>query len=1686
MRDYANLASVLLLASYLAPVGILIVLTWRTSRKSLRRDEKTELNAAAAGLIGAVAASAITVAIIAIGGEWPHGIEIAWTGLQALKPGAAISLGGREATALIGWAPNVFAPGIQILPVSSSEADLTVSEGGGFLSLGDEPLNGDPLSPDERFFADGISVNVPREGIIRINIENSEYVEIEKSRKQTDDCVYIADLVSREVARLRASGHASDAAVLEQWASHAWLLVPAHGAYRITLRENRVEQRIPVPSQLRILWPKRSLQMRVRYGHDDRLNCEFDPPWRNSTPIPPGQGDEIRFALTGKPQPGDVAFVLPFGDAIPLGQGGMRLSWKKQARPRSVLLPENADFAGVIASQILVVTGFQKEAKFDIEFSAIQDLPTWRNMLWTFIPGLLSLIAGLGLQFLVLPRALGRGVRKLNYWAVAALTCAVWTFCSIRLLLAYRFAQDPAFIDRHAVQGLENAGAALVLAPSLILLAFALRSPTPSPDRGDVAARNRVLIVLGHVLIMILCGLWATRLAGRLWPNVHVGVNSLMAEIAQIGLITTVVIVTFLVLQHFFPGALRVVTRAGASIRGFIEFLRYDLTRAWQATGTSGDNRREPLPAGFVFRVVAYALAVLILALTAQHLAGGVRLAEGLIAPIAVYLPATWAWLASRQHYTCGSTTEDFSGRTIALLGVLFFCVPAVIPFVVGDAGSIVVILSLFTPLAIVLLLGGAPRTIAVTLAMCVIVLYAGAVLLYVYPKPLVPVLRRSPATARILTRFLASREGAVSLGALPFARFAPVAAGTQVTVMDIYDAVEHAWEEKAIAAQGKWTGLGFGAAPVRNSPIRQDTIQYDSTFSFYILSEFGVWGGLALLLLYASPLLIVAASGADLFDIGHAFAAVIASAFWLEALFHALMNLGVPATGRSMPLLSVNSSSDLVYWTFAFWLVASMLFHRNDADDENYYSDPVSLFTPVANQVEAKSGLVEDRPPFEPQRTYAYKIALVAAAPTLMLVAVAGLSATIAWSWEHYSKPEPWSDVNVAIERELDKGDMIHFTRTIAPDGGQDGKVETRGDEGTAGTLIATEASRFNDLTPDERREGILPRGPRNFKSMLAAVNDPASYEAILQYFRASDRSGDRRLHPHPFEFRLERNTEEGNAIELGIDTSFNRRTSFAVFHNNSALPVVRWPGQTLLIGPAWVRGHWQSAWRNEDLLPWVGLLAAAVQQRASHSISSGELPARATRLSLDYDLHAAAQRFARTHAIQRHSDILREFGAREALPPRLALTAIRIPSGEVLALGGWPRMTSDRRWRNEYGSLLPPLRWLEEDAPASLRSRYTGDRNFDALVVGSATKPVWAYAVLSRFPSLDQYLYVKGDDTAENDVFGLVIAPRDPWAVKARPGWLDFGDYLAKSDNRYQIRIGFLGLAASDTSAPASVAVDSPVSMSLKESMDPAHRRAWRQVPRFEPQLQFGFSSPQRMANLDSSELADRLHRIFAIGIRSGAPRVRSSFWTGREDDDNGSQSEWAALSPAAVNLRLDSVTDPRTYVSLLLGGGTNRWSNTDLLSAFATVVTGHVIIAHMMPLQHGPTLDQDRVTETFAPISAKLHEGLGRVLSRQGTAPDLGDAVRSVAPGFTAYAKTGTLDERPQREKGSRKEKRLYTSRVLLALVRQQGDQVGSGVAFSLVIERAPEGEAMRLLAQFLRENEAVVRSVLSSDR
>jgi cell division protein FtsW (lipid II flippase) len=53
---------------------------------------------------------------------------------------------------------------------------------------------------------------------------------------------------------------------------------------------------------------------------------------------------------------------------------------------------------------------------------------------------------------------------------------------------------------------------------------------------------------------------------------------------------------------------------------------------------------------------------------------------------------------------------------------------------------------------------------------------------------------------------------------------------------------------------KGGWTGLGFNHAPASQSYIRQDTIQYDSVYSFFVVGEHGILGGLLLLAIFATP----------------------------------------------------------------------------------------------------------------------------------------------------------------------------------------------------------------------------------------------------------------------------------------------------------------------------------------------------------------------------------------------------------------------------------------------------------------------------------------------------------------------------------------------------------------------------------------------------------------------------------------------------------------------------------------------------------------------------------------------------------------------------------------------------------------------------------------------------------------
>jgi hypothetical protein len=524
-------------------------------------------------------------------------------------------------------------------------------------------------------------------------------------------------------------------------------------------------------------------------------------------------------------------------------------------------------------------------------------------------------------------------------------------------------------------------------------------------------------------------------------------------------------------------------------------------------------------------------------------------------------------------------------------------------------------------------------------------------------------------------------------------------------------------------------------------------------------------------------------------------------------------------------------------------------------------------------------------------------------------------------------------------------------------------------------------------------------------------------------------------------------------------------------------------------LVGPAWVRGAYRLAYDPDPLLPWTRHLATALLS-PSTARTDGAPPFSGT-LTIDHALQSAAQQFAATRGRLRHGQLLAARGAREALPPRVALAAVSLPSGQVLAMGGWPRVQSGQDWQTSDTGAIPSAVWAEERAPKPLRRRYGGDRNFDRMLMGSATKPIFASAILAAHGDLDRRLAVRGASGEENTVFGIDLHG-PAWDVGSSASldgtspWSDFTSYLARSDNRYHIRLGFAGLAEPDA-ADGVQAVPGVLSPSAQESMD-LGRTEWRRYPLFPSRIEFDHRQRGRLRDLAETPLAERLAAMYGIGIRGNDRLPRYSFWTGNEADDQPAPAgaprpslvPLSAISPEPPQFGLHRIETARTYVSLLLGGDENMWANIDFAAAFGTTVSGRPVVPHVLSNAHPVTTRAE-----FPEIAARLRPGLEAVVSHEhGTAHGAMRASGALnwltelrAAGYRIYAKTGTL---------AQGQGQPATSRLVLAIVRwnQSGDAAERGIVFSLVIERGQVGLAASWLGEFLVQQAGSIRRLLDS--
>jgi cell division protein FtsW (lipid II flippase) len=557
-------------------------------------------------------------------------------------------------------------------------------------------------------------------------------------------------------------------------------------------------------------------------------------------------------------------------------------------------------------------------------------------------------------------------------------------------------------------------------------------------------------------------------------------------------------------------------------------------------------------------------------------------------------------------------------------------------------------------------------------------------------------------------------------------------------------------------------------------------------------------------------------------------------------------------------------------------------------------------------------------------------------------------------------------------------------------------------------------------------------------------------------------------------------------------------------------------------LIGPAWVMGEYATAYQPDSGIPWLSELRTALEIEHLHHNQGTKLP---SVLSIDPRLQELASNFISKQGVELHEKLISEVcvdvrtktgnndchvPAKKAfrrlvedkLPPRVGIVVMRLScsekdcnsNGEIIASAGWPHASEQDGWVSSSDDVLPSARWIDLRAPDLVARRYEADRNFERIVVGSASKPIWATAVLRTNPRLRD-LWVKGGDERkfERSVFGIDVS-EGRRGYELRPCsenlWCGFNCYLACSDNRYQVTLNFLGLA--NTGDDHGIQVDRELPAWKHESFDEG-RTNWSKLPDFG---NIGFSSISLSTLLlDQQPLAKALRDRFRIYVtRQQHPEYRFSFWTGNAEDDPTPDYEspsrkdplgtaFRFITPVATNLELNRIVRPRDLISVLLGGETNLWSNVELIGAFSSAVTGRAVLPHIVVTKDlsVPRQDDNKVAQ-------RLQNALKEVLDPKpigrrghtymGTGHDLKDLWEFAKKNhLQLFAKTGTLDTRVG---AANIETEHQMSRFLLILAAKSSPHLERGLAISVFIERvAKDGEAARHWAQkFIIDNQVAL--------
>lgn len=900
------------------------------------------------------------------------GKRIVWSGLKSKT--AELTVGGIQETDFIGWANGSFSPKLKAVQANSQIA-LEISGGDGFVldEKKNEYLNGEIVADNQpKNFGDYAYKKFEKTfSNNRLQISKGENLltEIYLPDVKKDKVFNLDFLIERATQNLTPEGE-TDAGWLSYFfgsnyslppnerfkeienlktaVRDARLLVRKNGEIRFLNAAMTARKSCDFPCRVNVLWSNsRVIAELDKNAGDDKLILRYLPPLLNSSPLPPADAKN-QLTITNQVSSGEFAYTLPLGKKEDGEKRKLDLTQMlENASTQNIPEP----FETVVKAPCLPPLCKMVEGQnlFYI-FHLNQDLPSFGGIFFLSLLPFGLFVFGL---YLLNPQ-LSVELKCL----LGGLIATVWNFLVLRLLLAIRYSLDPTFLDDHAISGLTLSFAVLAFMPAFLFLLARLRCDARRYIEPKDARRTMYLCLsfLGATALIFFIEI---NYAQSLWDNIPESYKFSLGKTMSAGilLIFAYLFAHIWIFYQYKQGKVFNNDDLGLPAK-ITKFVFIDVWDSFSRVGSAGkDFWTQFFFAESINRtgfVKFWILSFLLFFLTALFVfISGVDnlLVTHILIPLGLCWIPVAAWLAAKTIQTADDSDIESHLRKAKLrvgLVMLVSLLPLfLLPFFLHDVGSIYASFAIFIALFVVLFKKSSGSRLFGWTSLIFLIFGIGLVFTFYLNLNAFLGTTRSVGLGKAAPRILAFKDGANFQHKLLSSDAGSKDNQLGLNVIDLTNVHEHSWENKAIAYEAGLLGFGFGNAPVRLSQIRQDTLQFDSVYSFFIVGDYGYVGGLLLLLLYFVPLLLVYFCGRYKFDVGFCIALIICIVFLFDGLFHAAMNIGVaPFTGRDLPLLAVHSfKGDFLRWTVFFGLLINALYWRYDEEGE-IDSETVCLLT--------------------------------------------------------------------------------------------------------------------------------------------------------------------------------------------------------------------------------------------------------------------------------------------------------------------------------------------------------------------------------------------------------------------------------------------------------------------------------------------------------------------------------------------------------------------------------------------------------------------------------------------------------------------------------------------------------------------------------------------------------------------